>query len=377
MASPRKQKPRSPAQPDPEGYTYDELLPLVRTTLEAGISVLVRGHPGVGKSALAAEVAAAMGLPMQDIRLAQRDPAELGGVYFPDRERRELALLPPSWVREVCERPGFVFLDELNAAVTRLHQAAAYQIVLERRVGDFRFHPETVVMAAGNLEEDGAIVSPLSSALCNRFAHFVLRVHVPTWLRWAGRAGISPVIVAYMRAHERYGEDILYAHDATGASGPDGGADAFPSPRSWAMASRVLERGAEGLRKRLVAACVGAAAADRLFAFQRIYDRVNPERIITHGRTPDFTAGPSAEPSFAHATVSAVANWLVQQPAVEAPWLDNLMALLRAPGLDPEYVFLLLRELKAKGDLTERLKVVPGYRELAGDLVQLHAGLYQ
>lgn len=374
MASPRKQKPRSPAQPDPEGYTYDELLPLVRTTLEAGISVLVRGHPGVGKSALAAELAAAMGLPMQDIRLAQRDPAELGGVYFPDRERNELALLPPSWVREVCERPGFVFLDELNAAVTRLHQAAAYQIVLERRVGPFRFHPETVVMAAGNLDEDGAIVSPLSSALCNRFAHFVLRVHVSTWLRWAGRAGISPVILAYVRAHERYGEELLYANDT---KDPEGGAGAFPSPRSWEMASRVFERGDEALRKRLVAACVGVAAADRLFAFQRIYDRVKPQRIIVRGVVPDFTTGPSAEPSFAHAAVSAVANWLVQQPAVEARWLDNLMALLCAPGLDAEYVFLLLRELKAKGDLTERLKAVAGYRELAGELVQLHAGLYQ
>ena len=121
------------------------------------------------------------GLPLIDIRLAQRDPAELAGVYFPDHDRRCLSLYAPDWVRQVCEKPGLVFLDEINAAVTRLHQAAAYQIVLEHRVGPFKFHPDTLVLAAGNLEEDNAIVAQLSSALCNRFVHYTLRVDTDCW----------------------------------------------------------------------------------------------------------------------------------------------------------------------------------------------------
>ena len=160
---------RAALPPAPEGYAYHELAALVETSLRAGLSVLVRGHPGVGKSAMAAQLAAGLDLPLEDIRLAQREPADLGGVYFPDRQRQVLSLFPPDWVRRVCDAPALVFLDEINAAVTRLHQAAAYQIVLERRVGPFRFHPDTRVMAAGNLEEDNAIVTPLSTALrrCN------------------------------------------------------------------------------------------------------------------------------------------------------------------------------------------------------------------
>ncbi len=48
----------TPTPPALEGYTFAEFAPLVRLTLEAGISVLLRGHPGAGKSTLAAAAAA-------------------------------------------------------------------------------------------------------------------------------------------------------------------------------------------------------------------------------------------------------------------------------------------------------------------------------
>lgn len=175
-----------------EGYSYAELLLLVGAILSTGTSVLLRGHPGVGKSSMAAELAQKMRLPLIDIRLAQRDPADIGGVYFPDHQTRQLELFPPGWVKRACDEPVFIFLDEINAAVTRLHQSVASQIVLEHRIGEFAFHPQTVVLAAGNLEVDNAIVTSLSSALCNRFAHFILRVDVDGWIDWGLRAGIYP-----------------------------------------------------------------------------------------------------------------------------------------------------------------------------------------
>ena len=132
-----------------DGYSYPEVKSLVEITLEAGISALVLGHPGVGKSAMAAELAHEYDMPLIDIRLAQRDPAELAGVYFPDHSQNCLSLYAPDWVMRAVAEPVLVFLDEINAAVTRLHQAAAYQIVLERRVGPFEFHPGTKVLAAG------------------------------------------------------------------------------------------------------------------------------------------------------------------------------------------------------------------------------------
>lgn len=345
-----------------EGYTHEELRPLIEATLSAGISVLLRGHPGVGKSSLAVDLAEKMDLPMVDIRLAQRDPAELGGVYFPDRERKVLALFPPDWVRQACDEPVMVFLDEVNAAVTRLHQAAAYQIVLEKRVGPFRFHPDTVVMAAGNLDEDNAIVTQLSSALCNRFAHFTLRVDARSWLEWGAEQGVHEAILAYIGRH---GEAALYDND---------GEMAFPTPRSWAMASEVYSRSPDELRKRAVAACVGVVAAEKLESYLRIYRRVNAERIIRKGQAQDFRKGKKAEPSYVYAAIYAVAAWLNHEGKVRDRDLPNVVKFLRSPGLDMEYVFLFLRQVNA--ELRTRLKGVPEYRDLASQLAGIHAGLY-
>jgi len=343
----------------PQGYAYGDLLELVDTSLQAGLSVLMRGHPGVGKSSMAIELADRLDLPMEDIRLAQREPADLGGVYFPDRDRQVLALFPPDWVRRICDRPALVFLDEINAAVTRLHQAAAYQIVLERRVGPFRFHSDTRVLAAGNLEEDHAIVTPLSTALANRFVHFVLRVDADAWLSWAAQTGVHPVVMAYIARHR---EEALYANE---------GDLAFPSPRSWAMASTLLQAGRPDQARRLVGACVGAKAAEQLIAFERIFARVPVRKIVREGRAMDFRRGKNAEPSFVYAAVFAVARWLVSEDDLPDDQLPHVVKFACSPGLDPEYVFLFLRQLKQAPGLLGRLQAVAEFRDLAKGMVDL------
>lgn len=348
-----------------EGYCYGELMPLVEVTLKAGVSVLLRGHPGVGKSSMATRIAQRMNLPLVDIRLAQRDPAELAGVYFPDRKRKVLSLFPPEWVRAACDGPTFVFLDEINAGVTRLHQAAAYQIVLEHRVGPFQFHPGTVVMAAGNLEEDNAIVSVLSSALCNRFAHFILKVDADSWLAWAAENSVPEPIQAYIARH---GEAALYDNN---------GEYAFASPRSWEMAGRVTATCPEELSHRAVASCVGLEAAEKLDKYLRIYRKVNAQKIVEKGRTQDFTKGKKADPSFIYAAVFSVAAWLVRNGNLKDKHLPNIVAFMNSPGLDVEYTFLFLRQLKQANGVLTRLKAVPEFRELASQLANLHLGMYK
>ncbi len=347
-------------RPNPDGYSYDEVKPLARLALQTGLSVLLRGHPGVGKSTLARELAEELNLPLHDIRLAQREPAELCGVHFPDRERQTLQLLPPDWVRAVCEAPGFVFLDEINAAVTRLHQAAAYQIVLERRVGPFRFHPETVVLAAGNLDDDNAIVSPLSSALNNRFVHLRLRVDATAWVRWAEAAGLHSSVLGYISGRGRFGSETLYEPN---------GDDAFPTPRSWEMASRLLSHAGEADVRRLVAACVGIPAAEKFHTWHKMQQRIDPRQIVERGKPVNFTR---VEPSEAYAIVWVVSDFIVKRKALAEKFLPNVARFLASEGLDPELRFIFLRRLGAVPAVLTRLKAQAEFQTVAGELVDLH-----
>ncbi len=343
-----------------EGLSWPELHRLVGSTLRAGISVLLRGHPGVGKSSLASRLADDLGLPLVEIRLAQRDPADLCGVWFPDREARQLVSYPPSWAVEAAQRPCLLFLDEINAAVTKLHQAAAYQIVLERRVGELRLHPETAILAAGNLEEDEAIVTPLSSALCNRFAHFIMRVDAPAWLTWAEEAALEPSVLAYI---EQHGADVLYA--------PSSGEPAFPTPRSWEMASRLLLVADEADHRRLAAACLGTAASEKFFAWRRLYGQVKVDRLLQKGQKLDFTSGRHAEPSYIFAVIQAVGTWLVRGGDLTDAQLPNVVRFLRSSGLDLEYAFLCLRQIRKNEALFARLRVLPEFRALADEIVAM------
>ncbi len=348
-----------------EGYSYSRARELVELSLRAGIAVLLRGHPGVGKSAMAQDLAQSLGLELVDIRLAQRDPAELAGVAFPDHQRGVLRQFPPEWVERACNGPVLVFLDEINAAVTRLHQAAAYQIVLERRVGPFRFHPETRVMAAGNLEEDNAIVTSLSSALCNRFAHVVLAVDHRDWLSWASGAGIHEAITGYIA---QQGDKALFNND---------GEMAFPTPRSWEMASRLLYLAEERIARQAVASCVGVSSSEQLFNFIRLCRRVNPERIIKKGELPDFRSGKASEPSFLSAALFSVAAWVAVAPELETEAYQNMVKFISSPGVDPEYAFLFLRRIRQRPDHFMHLKALPDFRRVAGNLVAIRTQLYR
>lgn len=344
-----------------EGFSFPDLKKLVRHCLDKKVSVLVKGHPGVGKSTMAMDIATEMGFDINDptqyidIRLAQKDTVELCGMIAPNREKRISEWYRPNWVP--VDKPAFIFLDEINAGVTKLHQAAAYQIVLERRVGDFKFHKDTVIMAAGNLEEDNAIVTPLSSALNNRFVHFILKPDVDTWLDWAVRENISSNIRAYI-AFKR--ERSLYNNC---------GSDAYPSPRSWASGAKIDGVGEETMTKRLISACVGEAHALEYMTFLKVYSRIDIKAIVEKGVYPDLKTEANSDPAFLYALTFAIADYLcVNTPGV--PEMGNVLGLFKK-GLPREFQALFLKQVMPRPECQKTLRAHPDFLTYAREFVDL------
>ncbi len=121
-----------------------------------------------------------------------------------------------------------VLLDEISTADTSV-QNAALSLVLDRRAGEYELNDACRVVAAGNTEEDGAFVNPISFALANRFLHLTLRPSVPVFLQYAMENRLNPIMISFINM---WGAEYLHRYRADSQKGGDYGA---PTPRSWEM----------------------------------------------------------------------------------------------------------------------------------------------
>ncbi len=225
---------------------------------DLAVPVMIWGAPGIGKSAIVGQAAAAAGVPLIDLRLSQLEPTDLRGI--PVHEDGRVRWVPPEELPEAGRdgARGVLFLDEINAAPPPV-AASAYQLILDRRLGAYRLPPGWILVAAGNRLDDHGITFVLPAPLANRFMHVSLAVDVAQWLSWATAARIDPLIRDFLRTAPEW----LSVFPA------DAEVMAFPSPRSWAFASRVLAQrgGWHADAEASVAACVGRAAAAALARF--------------------------------------------------------------------------------------------------------------
>ena len=221
--------------------------------------VFLWGPPGVGKSRLVADVAPRPGRKLYDLRAVLLDPVDLRGLPRISDEGITSWCVPEFLPHPQDTEEGILFLDELNAAPP-LVQAACYQLILDRRVGQYRLPDGWAVVAAGNRESDRAVTYRMPSALANRMVHLDVECHIDDWLDWARDNGIREEIQAFLRFRPR----LLHDFD------PRSSDRAFASPRSWEFASRILDAAPDGpLEEELLAGTIGQAAAAELSGFLR------------------------------------------------------------------------------------------------------------
>src|SRR5438128_5089343 len=142
--------------------------------------VFIWGPPGIGKSSLVQQFAAAVGLPCVSLLGSQLAPEDLIGV--PQILDGTSRFCPPRTIARA--EPYCLFLDELNACSHEV-QKAFYSLIHERRIGEYALPDGSIVLGAGNRAQDSAIVKPMASALLNRMVHVQLKVSHREWLEWA------------------------------------------------------------------------------------------------------------------------------------------------------------------------------------------------
>lgn len=238
--------------------------------------LMLWGAPGVGKSTIVREICQQHGIQFIDIRLAQREPVDLRGLPVPKGDHVDW-LLAGEWPRDPNSR-GIILFDELSAA-DRTLQAAAYEIILDRRLGDLYSLPDGwLVMGAGNGMDDRAVSYSFSSALANRFCHLELKADVDQWCLWAREQGLHSAVIAFLK----YAPQHFFMLDENSERG-------WPSPRSWERVARLLSTCASLNRQQLrimVNGLIGPAAAVPFFGFWELEDELPNVNDMLLGKIP-------------------------------------------------------------------------------------------
>jgi hypothetical protein len=240
--------------------------------------VMLWGPPGVGKSQIVAQVAENYNAAIVDIRLSQMEPSDLRGIPFKNGQKVEWAI--PAMLPDVATHgeAGLLFIDEITSAPPSV-SAAAYQLILDRRLGEYRVPEHWAIVAAGNRQGDRGVTYSMPSPLANRFSHYELDVNLDDWAAWAYRNDIDERVIGFLR----FRPDLIFDFN------PEHNPVAFPTPRSWEFAHRALYKFADqpDLLPGGLEACVGRAAGVELFAFIQSLENLPDIDAILSGQSQE------------------------------------------------------------------------------------------
>ena len=240
------------------------------------------GPPGIGKSELVEGITAELGGYMIDLRLGQMEPTDIRGIPYYNKDLGKMDWAPPVELpdEELASQYPIVvlFLDELNSAPASV-QAAAYQLILNRRVGKYKLPDNVVMVAAGNRESDKGVTYRMPTPLANRFIHQEMKVDFPSWQEWAVMNKIHKDVVGYLS----FAKQDLYDFDAKSSS------RAFATPRSWSFVSQLLDDEIDDeTLTNLIAGTVGEGLAVKFMSHRKVAGRMPNPKDILDGKVKDL-----------------------------------------------------------------------------------------
>ena len=241
-----------------------------QASFEAKQPIMIWGPPGIGKSNVVEQFATNKKIAINDIRTILLDPVDLRGLPWVDKEKNKAMSAIPDFLPDPDdEGEGILFLDELTSAPKQV-QGALYQLILDRKIGEYKLPDGWHIIAAGNRMTDRGVTTRMPTPLANRFYHIDMEVSFDDWMEWANNknlGNITPEITSFMR----FKPGSLHDFD------PTSDAHAFPTPRSWEIMSKM----SDGMDFERAKGIVGEGVAGEYLAFQRVWKSLpNPDAVI-------------------------------------------------------------------------------------------------
>jgi len=278
--------------------TIEDIAPLYVEAIKSKVpfstipAPMLWGPPGVGKSdsakQIAREIEKATGktVHITDVRLNLFNPIDLRGIPVANPEKTLAVWLKPKIFDMDSSEDvvNILFLDEISAAPQTV-QAAAYQITLDRTIGEHELPENCIVMAAGNRTTDRSVAYRMPNALANRLRHIEVTCDFESWSGWAMHNHIHPLVLGYLS----YDNSKLYQENT------DMDQVAFPTPRSWVFVSNILNLMCKGdamddVEKQYsrIAGCVGTGTALEFIAYAKKHNELPMVKDIFVGKRINY-----------------------------------------------------------------------------------------
>lgn len=330
--------------------TTTDLYDYLDTLIESDIPVFIHGSPGIGKSYIVAEVAKKHDLELVDVRLSQMDPVDLRGV--PAIRDNQTVWMSPVFFPKDPESSGILFLDELNSAPPSV-QAAIYQLVLNRKMGEYELPKKWRIVCAGNRISDRGVVFRLPTPLANRMVHLHVEARFEDFKLFAIREGIHPFIIGFLG----FRPDLLTSEPVS----EDDSNPAFATPRSYHMLSSVLKHSGDPSKiAPVVYGLIGYGAGIEFLSYVKVYEKLPDVSAIYRGLYPEIDRG---EPALLYALVSAMVE--LYQGGEEST--DHLFKFSQT--LPTEFGVMLIKDVIVKDSSIAQYQQFDQWIEKYGDYI--------
>jgi hypothetical protein len=242
------------------------------------------GKGGIGKTESIADLAInKLKIGYIDIRLLMYGETDLKGIPYPNQEHTKTIWLQndilPNEERDGDK--GILVLDEITSC-SRSVRTAAYQLLNERKLGEYVLPQGWMIVCLGNGEEDGGDFQGMEGNFANRCSVFNVVPNLEAWKKWAFKNNINPLVSGYVS----FKPADLHTYD------PDNETEIlFASPRSWTAVSDILNKyGYDDqdviLNSRIIAN-VGQRVGQQFTAFCKYKKQaVDPNDIVKKGEMP-------------------------------------------------------------------------------------------
>ena len=222
-----------------------------------------------------------------DVRLLLFNPIDLRGIPTANADKTLAVWLKPQIFQmdPADDAVNILFLDEISAAPQSV-QAAAYQITLDRVVGEHKLPENCIVIAAGNRTTDKSVAFKMPKALANRLLHIEVEGSFKAWKEWAIRNGINDKVMGFLSFRPQHLMNFDPASDDL----------AFATPRAWEMVSNILNYVDPDVDKvySLIAGVVGTGIAIEFRTWAKVYDDLPDIKDIFDGKQPKLPTNTDA-----------------------------------------------------------------------------------